>query len=150
MAKILKHVTRNLVTLDAATPVRDAARLMSERNIGSVAVTERGRIAGLVTERDLIRAVLAGGLDGATPVRQAMGAVPTIASDAEEGEVAEMMRRHNTRHLLVEEGGAVVGVISMRDVIQVMLDEKQFLIGQLHTYIFGRESVAPFTETQHA
>ena len=87
MAKIRKHVTRNLVTLDAATPVSEAAKLMSGRNIGSVAVTEGGRIAGLVTERDLVSAVLAGGLDGATPIRKAMGATPTVGSDAEEGEV---------------------------------------------------------------
>ena len=48
------------------------------------------------------------------------------------------MRDHTTRHLLVEEGGQVVGVVSMRDIIQLMLDEKQFLIEQLQTYITGR------------
>jgi CBS domain-containing protein len=48
------------------------------------------------------------------------------------------MRDHATRHLLVEDQGQVVGVVSMRDIIQLMLDEKQFLIEQLHTYIQGR------------
>ena len=48
------------------------------------------------------------------------------------------MRDHFTRHLLVEDGGKVVGIVSMRDVIQLMLDEKQFLIEQLQTYIDGR------------
>ena len=48
------------------------------------------------------------------------------------------MRDHTTRHLLVEEGGNVVGVVSMRDIIQLMIDEKQYLIDQLHTYIEGR------------
>jgi len=148
MAKIRKHVTRNLVTLDAGTAVREAARIMSQKNIGSVAVTEGGRISGLVTERGLVHSVLAGGLDGATPIRDALRVTPAIPIDAEESAVVEMMRRHNTRHLLVEEGGRVVGVVSMRDVIQLMLDEKQFLIGQLHTYIFGRESVSPYTESQ--
>lgn len=146
MATILKHVTRNLVALDAGTTVQEAARLMSQRNIGSVAVTEGDRIAGLVTERDLVGSVLAEGLAGSTPIRRVMRAIPAIPSDAEEEKAAEEMRRHNTRHLLVEEGGKVVGVISMRDVIQLMLDEKQFLIGQLNTYIFGRESVAPYSE----
>ena len=140
MAKIGKHVTRNLVTLDAGTAAKDAASLMSLKKIGSVAVKEGDRIAGLVTERDLVTTVIAGGLDGSTPIRQAMRKIPAIPSEAQEEEVAEMMRRHNTRHLLVEEGGRVIGVISMRDVIQLMLDDKQFLIGQLHTYIFGRET----------
>jgi CBS domain-containing protein len=58
--------------------------------------------------------------------------------DAGEREVAELMKSHFTRHLLVAERGEVRGVISMRDVIQLMLDEKQFLIDQLHTYIDGR------------
>jgi signal-transduction protein with cAMP-binding, CBS, and nucleotidyltransferase domain len=48
------------------------------------------------------------------------------------------MKGQFTRHLLVSEDGEVRGVISMRDVIQLMLDEKQFLIDQLHTYIEGR------------
>jgi len=48
------------------------------------------------------------------------------------------MRTQYTRHLLVEEKGQVVGIISMRDVIQLMLDDKQFLIEQLQTYIDGR------------
>ena len=49
-----------------------------------------------------------------------------------------MMRTQYTRHLLVEVDGNVVGIISMRDVIQLMLDDKQFLIEQLQTYIDGR------------
>src|SRR5512138_1357207 len=129
MSKIRKHVTRDVVTLDAGTTVQEAARAMSQRNIGSVAVTEDGRIAGLVTERDLVRSTLAGGLESSTPIREAMRKIPAISADAEDTEVTETMRRHNTRHLLVEDAGRIVGVVSMRDVIQVMLDEKQFLIG---------------------
>ena len=60
---------------------------------------------------------------------------PSIAT---EGEVAALMRDNATRHLLVEDRGQVVGVVSMRDIIQLMLDEKQFLIEQLQTYIEGR------------
>jgi CBS domain-containing protein len=48
------------------------------------------------------------------------------------------MRDHVTRHLLVEDGGRVAGIISMRDVIRLMLDDKQFLIEQLQCYIDGR------------
>jgi CBS domain-containing protein len=139
MASIRKHVTTDLVALDANTPSRDAARIMSEKKIGSVAVKEGGRITGLVTERDLVATVLAKGSDGSLPIRTAMrDGIPRISADAQEGEAADLMRDHFTRHLLVEDGGKVVGVVSMRDVIQLMLDEKQFLISQLNTYIFGR------------
>ena len=139
MASIRKHVTTDLVALDANTPSRDAARLMSEKRIGSVAVKEGGRITGLVTERDLVATVLADGNDGGKPIGKAMRAgLPRVHADAQETDAADLMRDHYTRHLLVEDKGQVIGVVSMRDIIQLMLDEKQFLINQLNTYIFGR------------
>jgi len=135
MATIRKFVTRNVVTLDQAVPCLEAARLMIDRKIGSVGIRVEGRLTGLVTERDLVAAVLAKGGDGSLPVREAACALPRVSPDATEGECATLMRDHTTRHLLVEEGGEVVGVVSMRDVIAVMLDEKQFLIEQLQDYI---------------
>src|SRR5512133_3413476 len=140
MATIRKHVTKELVTLDASTASRDAARVMAEKKIGSVAVIEAGKVTGLVTERDLVATILARGGDGSEPIRTAMrDGIPRIQADAQEFEAADLMRDHFTRHLLVEDHGRIFGVVSMRDVIQLMLDEKQFLIGQLHTYIFGRD-----------
>jgi CBS domain-containing protein len=139
MASIRKHVTREVVSVDAGAPIRDAARIMADRKIGSVGVKEDGRIAGLVTERDLVVAVLARGGNAGAPVREAMRTgIPRVREDASEVDCAAIMRDHVTRHLLVEERGQVVGVVSMRDIIQLMLDEKQFVIEQLQTYIEGR------------
>ncbi len=139
MAAIRKHVTRDVVTLDAGAPIRDAARMMADRKIGSIAVREDGRLVGLVTERDLVLTVLARAGNANQPLREAMRpGMPRISADATEVECAAMMRDHQTRHLLVEDRDQVVGVVSMRDIIQLMLDEKQFLIEQLHTYIEGR------------
>ena len=139
MASIRRHVTRDVVTLEAGAPVRDAARLMSEKRIGSLGVREDGAIVGLVTERDLVATVLARGGNANQPIREAMRpGLPRVTADATEVECAALMRDHATRHLLVEDRGQVVGVVSMRDIIQLMLDEKQFLIEQLHTYIEGR------------
>ena len=139
MASIRKHVTREVVSLDAASPIRDAARLMADRKIGSIGVREDGKLVGLVTERDLVTTVLARGGDGSLPVREAMRTgVPRVQASASEVDCATLMRDHYTRHLLVEEDGRVTGVVSMRDIIQLMLDEKQFLIEQLQTYIEGR------------
>jgi CBS domain-containing protein len=136
MASIRKHVTRDIVSLEATAPIREAAKLMAERKIGSVGVKEGGRIVGLVTERDLVVTVLARGSDGTHAIREAMRAgLPHVPADASESECAALMRDHTTRHLLVDEGGQVAGVVSMRDIIQLMLDEKQFVIEQLQGYI---------------
>jgi CBS domain-containing protein len=139
MASIRRHVTREVVSLDASAPLRDAARLMDQRKIGSIGVKEDGKLVGLVTERDLVVAVIAGSANVNGPIREAMRpGIPRVAADATEVECAATMRDNGTRHLLVEDSGQVVGVVSMRDIIQLMLDEKQFVIEQLHTYIGGR------------
>ncbi len=129
----------DVVALDASASIGDAARTMARRRIGSVAVREGGEVVGLVTERDLLLSVLVNGADASRPVREAMRAdVPRVRADESETACAALMRDHATRHLLVEDRGSVVGVVSMRDVIDSMLTEKQFLIDQLATYISGR------------
>jgi signal-transduction protein with cAMP-binding, CBS, and nucleotidyltransferase domain len=139
MAAIRKQVTREVVTIGATEPMRLAAQLMEERKIGSVVVRDGARWLGLVTERDLMRTVCVLGLDPGRPVREAVrSGIPRVTSAATEAETADLMRLHTTRHLLVEENGEVFGVISMRDIIQLMIDEKEHLIGQLQTYIEGR------------
>jgi CBS domain-containing protein len=139
MASIRKHVTREVVSIESGAPIRDAARIMSDRKIGSVGVREDGKLVGLVTERDLMIAVLAGDAPPNGAVRLAMRAgIPRVKADASEADCAALMRDHATRHLLVEDRGQIVGVVSMRDIIQLMLDEKQFVIEQLQTYIEGR------------
>jgi CBS domain-containing protein len=139
MATIERHVTRDLLVLDDTTPCTEAARLMWERRIGSVAVRRAGKIVGLVSERDLVGRVLARSASAALPIGEAMRTdLPVVAIDTGEREVSDLMKSHFTRHLLVSEKGEIRGLISMRDVIQLMLDEKQFLIDQLHVYIGGR------------
>jgi CBS domain-containing protein len=139
MAGIDKHVTKQIVALDGTTPCREAAKVMRDKKIGAIAVREGGRIVGIVTERDMVARVLAAGDSGAMPIADAMRTdLPRLPLASTETDTTEVMRTQYTRHLLVEDGGQVVGIISMRDVIQLMLDDKQFLIEQLQTYIDGR------------
>ena len=139
MATIERHVTKQVVALDAITPCREAARVMRDKKIGAIAVREAGRIVGIVTERDLVARVMASGDSGAMPIGEAMRTdLPRLPLTSSEIETSEMMRTQYTRHLLVEVDGNVVGIISMRDVIQLMLDDKQWILDQLQTYIDGR------------
>ena len=139
MATIERHVTRSLIALDASAPCSEAARLMASRTIGAVAVQQNGKTVGLVTERDLAVRLVATGASPSIPVGEVMrNDLPPVAETITESECAGIMRDRVTRHLLVEKDGEVVGVISMRDVIKLMLEDKQFLIDQLQTYIDGR------------
>ena len=140
MATIESHVTRELVALDAATPCAEAARVMTEEHIGSVAVRSDGRIVGVLTERDLVVRVLADGAPGDLPIVRAMRTdLPHVATSSTDIECLALMRDHATRHLLVAEAGDVVGVISMRDLIRLMLAEKEWLIDQLQSFIDGHD-----------
>ncbi|TMA10610.1 MAG: CBS domain-containing protein [Deltaproteobacteria bacterium] len=112
---------------------------MAEKNIGAVAVKEDGRIVGVVTERDLVYNVLAEGGRCEERIADAMRRdLPAIPPSASEAECADLMRVHFTRHLLVSDQSGIVGIISMRDVIRLMLEEKQWLIDELQIYISGR------------
>ena len=104
-----------------------------------VVIIEGRQIVGLVTERELVYNILAEGGHCDLPIAQAMRRdLPLIPLTASEGECAELMRVHFTRHLLVADKGTVVGLVSMRDVIRLMLEEKQWLIDELEVYISGR------------
>ena len=134
---------RQLVALDAMAPIEDAAQTMARRRIGSVAVLEDGQVVGLVTERDLAIAVLVGGATAHDPLRRAVRPeVPRVDAAASEATCAAIMRRHGTRHLLVEDRARVIGVISQRDLVDAMLDDRQHLIDQLATYISGYDVAA--------
>jgi CBS domain-containing protein len=138
MASIERHVVRKVIGLDPTTPCREAAKVMAEKRIGAVALVQSGKILGLVSERDLVGRCLVAGGSCEEPIARAMrGDLPSIHVKSSEIECTQQMRDHSTRHLLVADGDEIVGIISMRDVIVLMLDEKQFLIDQLNVYISG-------------
>jgi len=89
-----------------------------------------------VTEASSVYDVLASGGACDQPIGNRCAATSPHPRRHFRDECANLMRVHFTRHLLVGEKEAVVGIISMRDVIQLMLDEKQWLIDELQIYIF--------------
>lgn len=117
---------KELVTVDAGTSVVDAAKLMKTCNVGSVLVSQEGRIVGIVTESDIVKKFV--GTDKVPyfiPVDQIMSS-PVLGIEERRPitEAADLMNKHRTRHLGVTKEGALVGVVSVRDFLQpVAIDE---------------------------
>ncbi len=138
MANIRDRVVRNIICLAASATCDDAARVMAQHGIGSVGVRREGRLVGLVTERELVAQMAAGADPSRTTLGEAMRPqVPAVSADASDAECAQLMRSRRTRHLAVKEGGEIVGVISMLDLVDLVVEEKQWSIDQLESYIRG-------------
>jgi CBS domain-containing protein len=136
MANIDKHFSRTLIALEADAPCQKAARVMAEYQVGAVVVRDGNRTVGMVTDRDLVTSVIAQDATASLPLRNVMRTdIPRVPPTASELECSNLMRDNVTRYLLVAEGGEVIGILSMRDVIRAMLDEKEFIIEQLQSYI---------------
>jgi CBS domain-containing protein len=123
MPSVDRHMSRDLLTVEAGLPVVAVARRMVDRNVGAVLVLEDGRLAGIMTERDLMRAVARGLRDDAV-VGECMTANPdTVAPDDTIEHAAVLMIHGGYRHLPVVDGDNVVGVISIRDLVQVVVED---------------------------
>jgi CBS domain-containing protein len=123
MPSVDRHMSRDLLTVEAGQPVVAVARRMADRNVGAVLVLEDGRLAGIMTERDLMRAV-ARGLRDDVVVGECMTADPeTIAPDDTIEHAAVLMIHGGFRHLPVVDGDDVVGVLSIRDLVQVVVED---------------------------
>jgi CBS domain-containing protein len=137
MACIGNRMVREVVALEASASCEEAARVMATVGIGSVGVTKGGRLVGLVTERDIVLGLAAG-----VAARTEIGALlresqPSVSPCATDRECAAIMRAHRTRHVLVQEAGEIVGVVSMLDLVDLVVEEKEYRIDQLESYIGG-------------
>jgi CBS domain-containing protein len=106
--------------------VRDAARMMAQHHVGSAVVTDAEQLAGILTERDVLKQVARGSDPDNTTVADMMTRdVVTVGPDWDLIEAAEEMARRRIRHLVVFEGGQLLGVLSVRDVLPHLLPERQ-------------------------
>src|SRR5215207_8173217 len=123
MPAVREHMSRDLLTVEPALSVTEVAQRMVERNVGAVLVLEDGRLAGIMTERDLMRAV-ARGLHNDAVVADCMTADPeTIAPDETTEHAAVLMIHGGFRHLPVVDGDELVGVLSIRDLVPLVLED---------------------------
>ena len=117
------HMSRDLLTVDAALPLAAVAERMVSRSVGAVLVLDGERLAGILTERDVLRAVARGIRDDAV-VKDWMTTDPeTIEPDDTTEHAATLMVHGGFRHLPVVEGGAVVGIVSIRDLMRLALGD---------------------------
>ena len=117
-------MTRSLLTLSAEATIGEAASAMAERGVGAVVVLEGDAIAAILTERDVMKAVAAG-QDGSASVTDWMTRHPdTIEPDDTTDHAASLMIHGGFRHLPVVDGGKVVGIVSIRDLMKVALDDR--------------------------
>jgi CBS domain-containing protein len=117
------HMSRDLLTVDAGLPLAEVAERMVEREVGAALVLDGERLAGIVTERDVLRAVARGIRDDAV-VRDWMTTDPdTIEPGETTQHAATLMMHGGFRHLPVTEEGAVVGILSIRDLMRIALED---------------------------
>jgi len=112
---------RKTYSVDANQTVFEAARLMAEQNIGAVAVLREGRLAGIFSERDIVKRVVANGrIPGTTRVSEVMTANPRVVSpDESVDECLFIMREFGFRHLPICQDHQLMGLISLRYLLVV-------------------------------
>ena len=126
IGKILGHKGREVYSVRPADPIATAIALFATKKIGAAVVTDdHGKIAGIVSERDVVRALHdLGPAIAERAVADIMTAeVVTCPPIASVGDVVALMDANRIRHIPVAEDGAAIGVISMRDVVAVRLSQ---------------------------
>jgi CBS domain-containing protein len=123
MPVVSNHMTSDLLTVAAEERLADAAKRMVERGVGAVLVLAGDRLDGILTERDLRKAVAAGFGDEAKVGEWMTRHPETIEADDSTEHAAALMIHGGFRHLPVLEQGRVAGIISIRDLMRVALED---------------------------
>ena len=135
--QLLETKSPEVFSVAPDAPVIDAIRLMAERRIGALLVMEGPRLAGILSERDYARkVVLQGRSSKDTPVRDIMTAeVVTVAPGDSIDHCMQLVTDRRIRHLPVVDGGKLVGLVSIGDLVKSVISEQQFIITQMEQYI---------------
>jgi CBS domain-containing protein len=136
---ILRYKGSTVHSVRPDDTVLAALGVMAEHDIGAVLVLDGDTIAGILTERDYARKVaLVGRASKDSPVRAIMTAnVVCVPPSRTVEECMALMTERRCRHLPVVEGGRVVGLVSIGDLVKAMIDEQEATINQLKSYIAG-------------
>jgi CBS domain-containing protein len=137
VSNILARKGSSVIAIDGSTTVLEALRLMSDKNIGSVVITENGEYAGLLTERDYARKVILQGKSSLeTQVREIMSThFPRIIPENSVETCMHVMSENNIRYLPVFSGDKLSGIVSISDVVTETILSHEETIEHLKSYI---------------
>jgi CBS domain-containing protein len=120
--KVRDVASSAVVAVGPAASLREATQLMAKHRVGSAVVQDAEQLIGILTERDVLNAVASGTVPDEVTVQDIMTAdVVTVGPDWDLVEAAGEMARRRIRHLVVYEGGQLLGVLSVRDVLPALL-----------------------------
>ena len=138
LKEVLQDKGGNTLTVDPGSRVGDAVRLMSEHRIGSVLITDaQGAAVGIFTERDVLNLLAQRGPDIAELVVEDVMTTNLVVAEPEMSvdQTLALITRHRCRHIPVLEQAAVVGLVSIGDLVNAKLQEAEFEVESLREYI---------------
>jgi CBS domain-containing protein len=136
LAEILEEKGGDVLEIDGGSSVFESVQLMVENNVGSLLVTERGEVMGIVTERDYLRRVTLEGRTEEAPVREIMSSPLVVATlETTVDECMAMMTDRRIRHIPVVDEEKVVGLVSIGDLVKFKSKLQSFQIQFLNDYI---------------
>ncbi len=138
---LIKKGGSSTVVVSPADTVYRALQLMAENNVGAVMISDSGHPLGIFTERDYCRKIILMGRSSLnTPIQDIMTKqMITVSPEQSLEECLELMTKYHIRHLPVQEEGRLIGIVSMRSVMELIISMKQERIEQLENYILGTD-----------
>lgn len=139
ISEILHNKGESVWSIVPEATVYEAIKMMAEKNIGALLVTDRGQLVGIISERDYTRKVaLRGKSSRQTCVKEILsGKVINVTPAHTVEDCMRLMTDHRVRHLPVLEGDRIVGVVSIGDLVNYIISAQTSTIHQLQTYITG-------------
>ena len=137
VSQLLDGKGRAIYSIGPEDPVLEAIRLMADRHVGALVVMKGEELVGIVSERDYARKViLMGRASDETPVWEIMSSpVVTVAPNQTLDDCMRLVTAKRIRHLPVVDGGKLVGMISIGDLVKAVIEDQQHTIEQLESYI---------------
>lgn len=137
---LLREKGTEVYSIPPEATVFDALKVMREKNVGALLVMREEKLVGIISERDYARKIAIEGRDSrVTPVSDIVtSAVRTVTRNTSIQDCMELMSGHRVRHLPVVEGGKVMGIISVGDLVKWIIQAQSATIDQLQSYISGQ------------